>query len=96
MAPIMSWIRWAAGTLPGVCQVRIGKPAKGIGIFFIFMFLLNAAVVAPFLTDPEWLRWLFFGAAVVLWAVSLVKTLGRKGPATRDVMGEPEKEKVTS
>lgn len=67
----MTWKTAALALVPGLIQIRLGRAGRGLMWFALFALLLNAFLIAPFLTASSALRWAAFAAAAAAWSGSV-------------------------
>lgn len=66
----VSTILW--GLIPGVGHIHIRREGKGILLFALFAFALNAWLISPILVASEVVRTSLLSLAVLLWLISAV------------------------
>ncbi len=67
----MTWKTAALAVVPGLVQIQLGRAGRGLMWFALFALLLNAFLVAPFLTASSALRWGAFAGAAAAWSASV-------------------------
>lgn len=67
----MTWKTAALALVPGLIQIRLGRAGRGLAWFALFALLLNAFLIAPFLTASTVLRWGAFAGAAAAWTASV-------------------------
>lgn len=71
--------------VPGLAQIHLGRPGRGVAYFALFALALNAGLLFLLLGEDPVLRNALLSIAVLLWMISLVDGLALAGePGTPD------------
>ena len=65
----------ALSLIPGAAHVDLGRAGRGLLVFSLFAFSVNAALVAPLVLGVRSLRTIGAVAAGVLWIAALIDAL---------------------
>jgi hypothetical protein len=69
------WWTLLLSLVPGPAQIHFGKPGRGILCFALFLFFLNGALVAQFVSASSGLRVVALALAGATWILAFLDAL---------------------